>query len=73
MMDLIEINNPSFIKQLDKEQMTELAEDIRAFLIEKLSVTGGNIGHNLGVVEITLMLNKMFHGTSETFVGDVGH
>jgi len=73
MMDLTKINNPSFIKQLDKEQMTELAEDIRAFLIEKLSVTGGHIGPNLGVVELTLMLHKMFDSPSDKFLWDVGH
>jgi len=72
-MDLTKINNPSFIKQLDKEQMTELAEDIRAFLIEKLSVTGGHIGPNLGVVELTLMLHKMFDSPSDKFLWDVGH
>ena len=72
-MDLTEINNPSFIKQLDKEQMKELAEEIRSFLIEKLSVTGGHIGPNLGVVELTLMLHKIstvqkikFCGMSDT-------
>ena len=73
MMDLTEISNPSFIKQLDKEQMKELAEEIRTFLIEKLSVTGGHIGPNLGVVELTLMLHKMFDSPSDKILWDVGH
>ena len=60
MMDLTEITNPSFIKKLDKEQMEELAEEIRKFLIEKLSVTGGHIGPNLGVVELTIALHRIF-------------
>ena len=73
MMDLTEISNPSFLKQLDKEQMKELAEEIRTFLIEKLSVTGGHIGPNLGVVELTLMLHKMFDSPSDKILWDVGH
>ena len=60
MMDLTKITNPSFIKKLDKEQMQELAEEIRTFLIEKLSVTGGHIGPNLGVVELTIALHQHF-------------
>ncbi len=73
MMDLTEINNPSFLKQLDQPQMEELAEEIRTFLIEKLSVTGGHIGPNLGVVELTLMLHKMFDSPSDKILWDVGH
>jgi len=72
-MDLTKITNPSFIKQLDKEQMEELAAEIRSFLIEKLSVTGGHIGPNLGVVELTLMLHKMFDSPADKMLWDVGH
>lgn len=72
-MNLTEINNPSFIKQLDKEQMKDLAKAIRLFLIEKLSVTGGHIGPNLGVVELTLMLHKMFDSPEDKILWDVGH
>ena len=72
-MDLTKINNPSFIKQLDTEQMKELAKEIRSFLIEKLSVTGGHIGPNLGVVELTLMLHKLFDSPEDKFLWDVGH
>lgn len=73
MMDLTEIISPSFIKQLNKEQLEELAEDIRGFLIEKLSVTGGHIGPNLGVVELTMMLHKMFDSPQDKLLWDVGH
>ena len=73
MVDLTKINNPSFIKQLDTEQMKELAQEIRSFLIEKLSVTGGHIGPNLGVVELTLMLHKLFDSPEDKFLWDVGH
>lgn len=73
MMDLTEINNPSFIKRLDKEQLSVLAKEIRSFLIENLSVTGGHIGPNLGVVELTMMLHKMFDSPQDKILWDVGH
>ena len=73
MMELTEIISPSFIKQLNKEELEELAEDIRGFLIEKLSVTGGHIGPNLGVVELTIMLHKMFDSPQDKLLWDVGH
>ncbi|MEK5038711.1 1-deoxy-D-xylulose-5-phosphate synthase [Sporosarcina sp. FSL K6-3457] len=72
-MDLTEITSPSFIKKLDKEQMAELAEEIRKFLIEKLSVTGGHIGPNLGVVELTIMLHRLFDSPTDKILWDVGH
>jgi len=73
MMELTEITNPSFIKKLDKEQMVELAEEIRKFLIKKLSVTGGHIGPNLGVVELTLALHRHFNSPDDKIIWDVGH
>lgn len=72
-MDLTQITNPSFLKRLDKEQMTELAKEIRKFLIENLSVTGGHIGPNLGVVELTIVLHKLFDSPEDKFIWDVGH
>ena len=72
-VNLTKIDNPSFIKQLNKEQLRELAEDIRQFLVEKLSVTGGHIGPNLGVVELTLMLHKVFDSPKDKILWDVGH
>jgi 1-deoxy-D-xylulose-5-phosphate synthase len=72
-MELTEITSPSFIKKLDKEQMSILAEDIRQFLIEKLSVTGGHIGPNLGVVELTIALHRHFDSPNDKIIWDVGH
>ena len=72
-MDLTKISSPSFLKSLDKEQLKELSEDIRSFLIEKLSVTGGHIGPNLGVVELTIALHKIFNSPEDKFLWDVGH
>ena len=72
-MDLTSISSPSFLKSLDNEQLKELSEDIRSFLIEKLSVTGGHIGPNLGVVELTIALHKSFNSPDDKFLWDVGH
>lgn len=73
MMDLTTITNPSFIKELDKDQLKELAQDIRHFLIENLSVTGGHIGPNLGVVELTIALHRAFDSPTDKIIWDVGH
>jgi len=73
MMELTKITDPSFIKKLDKEQMLELAEEIRKFLIGKLSVTGGHIGPNLGVVELTIALHRHFDSPADKIIWDVGH
>ncbi len=72
-MDLTKISSPSFLKSLNTEQLKELSEDIRSFLIEKLSETGGHIGPNLGVVELTIALHKAFNSPEDKFLWDVGH
>ncbi|WP_163537734.1 1-deoxy-D-xylulose-5-phosphate synthase [Gracilibacillus sp. YIM 98692] len=72
-MDLTKINHPHFLKKLTTEEMEVLAESIRQFLIEKLSVTGGHLGANLGVVELTLALHKHFNSPTDKLIFDVGH
>jgi 1-deoxy-D-xylulose-5-phosphate synthase len=72
-MKLEEFKDPSELKQFSKKQLEELAEDIRFFLIEKLSVTGGHLGPNLGVVELTLVLHHLFDSPKDKFIWDVGH
>ncbi|PAD22168.1 1-deoxy-D-xylulose-5-phosphate synthase [Terribacillus saccharophilus] len=72
-MDLTAIKNPAFLKEMSNEELSELAASIRTFLIEKLSVTGGHLGANLGVVELTLALHKAFNSPQDKFIWDVGH
>lgn len=72
-MDLYAISSPSFLKNMNHKELEALAADIRSFLIEKCSVTGGHIGPNLGVVELTIMLHKMFDSPKDKFLWDVGH
>lgn len=55
------------------DQLKELSSDIRHFLIENLSKTGGHIGPNLGVVELTIALHKCFDSPKDKFIWDVGH
>ncbi|KAB2338465.1 1-deoxy-D-xylulose-5-phosphate synthase [Cytobacillus depressus] len=72
-MDLMKIKDPSFLKGLSNKQLEHLSQDIRQFLIEKLSFTGGHIGPNLGVVELTIALHKCFDSPKDKILWDVGH
>ncbi len=67
------INNPSDIKDLNVEQLDELSSDIRTFLIENISKTGGHLGSNLGIVELTIAIHKTFNSPVDKIVFDVGH
>ena len=58
---------------MSNTELESLAQDIRDFLIKQLSVTGGHIGPNLGVVELTLALHKEFNSPKDKFLWDVGH
>jgi 1-deoxy-D-xylulose-5-phosphate synthase len=72
-MDLLSIKDPSFLKGMSNQELEALSQDIRQFLIEKLSVTGGHIGPNLGVVELTIALHKCFDSPKDKIIWDVGH
>jgi 1-deoxy-D-xylulose-5-phosphate synthase len=72
-LDLTTINDPEFLKKYDVEQLEALAKDVRSFLVENLSVTGGHLGPNLGVVELTLALHKEFNSPTDKIIWDVGH
>ncbi len=67
------INSPEDIQKLNNEQLLCLAEEIRTFLIQKVSKTGGHLASNLGVVELTLALHKNFNTEFDKIVWDVGH
>ncbi|CAH1210290.1 1-deoxy-D-xylulose-5-phosphate synthase [Paenibacillus plantiphilus] len=72
-MLLEQINAPEDIKDLSIAQLEQVAEEIREFLIEKLSSTGGHLAPNLGVVELTLALHYLFDSPKDKFIFDVGH
>ena len=67
------IHSPADLKHLNYAQMAELAEEIRAFLIQTLSKTGGHLGPNLGVVELTLALHTVFNTPEDKLLFDVSH
>ena len=70
---LEKINGPQDIKALSKEELTELAAEIREFLIEKTSVRGGHLASNLGVVELTMAMFLTFDLPKDKIIWDVGH
>jgi 1-deoxy-D-xylulose-5-phosphate synthase len=70
---LEQINRPEDLKRLSMAELETLAGEIRHFLIEKLSVTGGHLAPNLGVVELTIALHTIFHSPYDKLIFDVGH
>ena len=73
MFDIGKIKDPSFIKKLSTPEMQVLCQDIRTFLINSLSKTGGHVSSNLGVVELTVAMHKVFDSPKDKFIWDVGH
>lgn len=67
------INSPSDLKKLKPEQLPELAEEIRQFLLQTVSLTGGHLGSNLGSVELTIALHYCFDSPFDKIIWDVGH
>lgn len=72
-MVLEKIQKENDIKNLPPEELKILAEEIRKFLIEKISVTGGHLASNLGVVELTMALHLTFDLPEDKLIWDVGH
>lgn len=72
-MILEQIQKVNDIKNLDEEQIEELRDEIRQFLIESIAKTGGHLASNLGVVELTMALHLSFDLTKDKIVWDVGH
>ena len=74
MIELLKtIHDPEDLKKLSIEQLDELAKEVRTFLIQSLSQTGGHLASNLGVVELTLALHYVFKSPEDKFIWDVGH
>lgn len=72
-MALEKIQKANDIKKLQPEELKILADEIRQFLIEKISVTGGHLASNLGVVELTMALHLVFDLPEDKLIWDVGH
>ncbi len=67
------INSPRDLRALSRRQLDQLAAEIRSFLITKVSRTGGHLGPNLGVVELTLAIHKVFDSPNDPVIFDTGH
>jgi 1-deoxy-D-xylulose-5-phosphate synthase len=67
------IRGPRDLRGLSRDELTKLADAIRAFLIEKVSVSGGHLGPNLGVVELTIALHRVFDSPRDALIFDTGH
>ena len=67
------INSPAELRALERRQLAQLAEELRAFIIESVSQTGGHLSSNLGTVELTIALHYVFDTPNDRLVWDVGH
>jgi 1-deoxy-D-xylulose-5-phosphate synthase len=69
----IRVSSPAELKALSESELPALAQEIRSFLVDSVSRTGGHLGPNLGVVELTLALHRVFDSPHDTIVFDTGH
>ena len=72
-MILPSIETPADIKALSQDQLSELAEEIRTFIVETVTTTGGHLGSNLGAVELTLAVHRVFDSPRDVILWDTGH
>jgi 1-deoxy-D-xylulose-5-phosphate synthase len=70
---LEKVHDPAALRRLAPHQLPGLAAEIRRFLVEKVSAAGGHLGPNLGVVELTIALHRVFSSPQDTIVFDTGH
>jgi 1-deoxy-D-xylulose-5-phosphate synthase len=70
---LDQIQNPSDVKQLSADQLPQLCHEIRSFLVNSVSQTGGHLASNLGVVELTVALHRVYDTSRDRLLFDVGH
>src|ERR1700693_5017670 len=67
------IESPAGLRKLTQAQLTQLADEVRAFLVEQTSRSGGHLSPNLGVVELTFALHRVFDSPKDAIVWDTGH
>ncbi|MSZ49827.1 MAG: 1-deoxy-D-xylulose-5-phosphate synthase, partial [Actinobacteria bacterium] len=73
-MSLLEtIRSPRDLRDLNQDELRQLSREIRAFLVDAVSATGGHLGPNLGAVELTIALHRTFNSPSDAIVWDTGH
>ena len=72
-MILENVNSPADLRVLDQSELAQLADEIRAFVVEAVSATGGHLGSNLGAVELTLAVHRVFDSPRDVILWDTGH
>ena len=72
-MILNKVNSPSDVKKLNKDELNTLADEIRKVLINKVEITGGHMGSNLGFIEPTIALHYVFSTPKDKIIYDVSH
>src|SRR5438309_10194798 len=72
-MILENVNSPADLRALDQTELAQLADEIRAFVVEAVSATGGHLGSNLGAVELTLAVHRVFDSPRDVILWDTGH
>ncbi len=72
-MILENVNSPADLRALDQSELAQLADEIRAFVVEAVSATGGHLGSNLGAVELTLAVHRVFDSPRDVILWDTGH
>ena len=70
---LSRIDHPADLRKLDRKQLPCLADELRAFILDSVSSTGGHLSSNLGTVELTIALHAVFNTPEDRLVWDVGH
>ena len=72
-INLEDLENPGFLKDLTYPELENLSKEIRTFLIENISKTGGHLSSNLGIVELTMAIHRNFDIPKDKLIFDVGH
>ncbi len=72
-MNINEIKNPKFLKKFNINDLEKLSDEIRKYIIEVVSVNGGHLSSNLGVVDLTIAIHKVFNASKDKIIFDVGH
>ena len=72
-MHIEKIKSPADLRALDQEQLEELCLEIREFLVDAVSRTGGHLGSNLGAVELTIAVHRVFESPRDVILWDTGH
>ena len=72
-MILERITSPADVKSLSREELPQLCSELRTFLVDAVSRTGGHLASNLGAVELTVALHRVYDTSQDRLVFDVGH